>query len=167
MVLVGAGVQGYDPWMGRTIVGAIARAARGAGAGLVATIPMSAVMFAAQRLGPVDELDPEIITEAGLEAAGLETSETTQNALASLAHLGFGAGVGALYGLLSPRLPRAPLLTGPVYGLAVCGASYQGWIPALGIAPPLSRRGPARRWMQVLSHVVYGGVLGPLANKEE
>ena len=141
----------------------IYRAARGAVAGLVATIPMTAVMFAAQRLGPVDELDPELITEAGLDAAGAQASETTQNLLSSLAHLGFGAGVGALYGLVSCRMRRAPLLTGPLYGLAVCGASYQGWVPALGIAPPLSRRGPTRRWMQVLSHVVYGAVLGRLA----
>jgi uncharacterized membrane protein YagU involved in acid resistance len=126
---------------------------------------MSAVMFAAQRLGPVDELDPEIITETGLEAAGVEASETTQNLLSTVSHLGFGAGVGALYGLVSPRLPRAPLLTGPLYGLAVCGASYQGWIPAMGIVPPLSRRGPTRQWMQVLSHVVYGTVLGRLAGR--
>ncbi|MDP8976631.1 MAG: DUF1440 domain-containing protein [Actinomycetota bacterium] len=144
----------------------ILRAARGAAAGLVATLPMSAVMFAVQRLGPVGELDPEIITETGLEAAGLEASEPTQNLLSSVAHLGFGAGVGALYGLLRPRLRGAPLLTGPLYGLAVCGASYQGWIPAMGIAPPLSKRGPARRWMQVLSHLVYGGVLGRLTDKE-
>ncbi len=143
----------------------ILRAARGAGAGLIATIPMSAVMFAAQRLGPVDELDPEIITETGLEAARVEASESTQNLLSTLAHLGFGAGVGAVYGLLSPRLRRAPLLTGPLYGLAVCGASYQGWIPAMGIAPPLSRRDPARRWMQILSHLVYGTVLGRLAGQ--
>lgn len=141
------------------------RASRGAGAGLVATIPMSAVMFAAQRLGPVDELDPEIITETGLEAADVEASESTQNLLSTLAHLGYGASVGAVYGLLSPRVRRAPLLTGPIYGLAVCGASYQGWIPALGIAPPLSRRGPARRWMQILSHLVYGTVLGRLAGQ--
>lgn len=143
----------------------IVRAARGAGAGLAATIPMSAVMFAAQRLGPVDELDPEIITETGLEAADVEASESTQNLLSTLAHLGYGASVGAVYGLLSPRVRRAPLLTGPIYGLAVCGASYQGWIPALGIAPPLSRRGPARRWMQILSHLVYGTVLGRLAGQ--
>ncbi len=144
---------------------AIYRAARGAGAGLVATVPMSLVMFAAQRLGPVDELDPEIITEAGLEAAGVEAPERSQNFLSSLAHVGFGTGVGALYGLVSPRLPRVPFLTGPLYGLAVCGASYQGWIPAMGIAPPLSRRGPARRSMQLLSHVVYGAVLGRLTGR--
>ncbi|HSH60500.1 MAG TPA: DUF6789 family protein [Acidimicrobiales bacterium] len=151
--------------MRHSIFRAMLRTARGAGAGLVATIPMSAVMFAAQRLGPVDELDPEIITETGLEAAGVEASETAQNLLSTLAHLGFSAGVGALYGLLSPHLRRAPLITGPLYGLAVCGASYQGWIPALGIAPPLSRRGPARRWMQLLSHAVYGTVLGRLAGQ--
>ncbi len=143
----------------------IRRLASGAGAGIVATIPMSVVMFAAQHLGPVEELDPEIITEAGLDAADVEASETAQNLLSSLAHLAFGAGVGALYGLLRPLLPRAGLLTGPLYGLAVCGASYQGWIPALGIAPPLSRRGPARRSMQLLSHVVYGAVLGRLTGR--
>ena len=43
---------------------AILRAARGAAAGIVATIPMSAVMFIAQRLGPVDEL--EDVGTAGL-----------------------------------------------------------------------------------------------------
>ncbi len=143
----------------------IHRAAWGAGAGLVAVVPMSGVMFAAQRVGPVGELDPEIITEAGLGAAGVEASETTRDLLSSLAHLGFGAGMGALYGLVSPRLARAPLLTGALYGLVVCGASYQGWIPALGIAPPLSERGPARRSMQVLAHVVYGAVLGQLADR--
>ncbi|MDQ3569500.1 MAG: DUF1440 domain-containing protein [Actinomycetota bacterium] len=137
----------------------------GAGAGLIATIPMSAVMFAAQRLSTVDELDPEIITETGLEAAAVGGGETTENLVSSVAHLGFGAAVGALYGLVKPLVSAPPLLTGPLYGLVVAGANYQGWLPAMGILPPLSRRAPARISTVLLSHVVYGAVLGPLANR--
>jgi hypothetical protein len=140
----------------------VTTAARGAGAGTAATIAMSAVMLAADKLGLHAEQPPEAIVESALDAADVDRSEHTENALASVAHLGFGASMGAAYALLR-RLTRTPgpePLHGVGWGLAVYGASYAGWIPALGILPRPDRDRSDRQGMMVAAHVVYGFVLG-------
>jgi hypothetical protein len=138
---------------------------RGSAAGVAATVAMSAVMLAAQKLGLEGEQPPEAIVEAALDAADVDRSERTENALATLAHLGFGASCGAVYALLRRwlRTPGPPVGHGVGFGLGVYAASYQGWIPALGILPPPRRDRSDRQVSMALAHVVYGAVLGRLA----
>jgi hypothetical protein len=146
---------------------ALRTALHGAFAGTAATAVMSAVMLAAQRAGLEGEQPPEAIVESGLDAADVERSERTENALASLAHLGFGSSVGAVYALLRRWLdtPGPETLHGVGYGLGVWGVSYLGWVPALGILPPVTRDRRDRQATMLLGHAVYGAVLGALVGR--
>jgi hypothetical protein len=141
-------------------------AAIGGAAGAAATVVMSAVMLGAQRVGVERaEQPPERIVEAGLDAVGADRSESAENLLASVLHLAFGAGCGAVYRMLRRLLatPGAPVLHGIGFGLGVWAVSYAGWVPALGIMPPPHRDQPGRAGTMVVGHVVYGAVLGAIA----
>jgi hypothetical protein len=133
-------------------------------AGAIATVPMSAVMYAANKAGLMGEYPPEIITEKALEAAGGRPGEDANDAAATVTHLGFGASAGALFGLLHrrTRLPISPVVQGIGYGLLVYAVSYNGWIPAVHIMPPPEQDRPGRQPSMVAAHVVYGAVLGAL-----
>jgi len=131
---------------------------KGALAGAVATGAMTVHMLWAERTGRVDDLAPEHITEAGLAAVGVRPSEGEHAAATTLAHLGFGASAGALYALVARRW-ASNMAIGVAYGLAVAAASYQGWVPALGILPPLSDASGGRRNELLVSHVIYGATL--------
>lgn len=150
-------------------MGPVARAVvRGGAAGAAATVPMSLVMLAAGRVGAMGTQPPERVAEEALGRAGADdTSEETQNVAASVAHLAFGAGSGAAFALMRRGLGlRTPIVAqGCVFGLGVWAASYQGWIPALGILPPPERDRPGRRRTMIAAHVVYGGVLGVLEGR--
>ena len=129
---------------------------RGPLAGTLATIPMSAVMLIAGRV--VGRQPPETIVCSAVEAVtGSQASRPVAGLLTSLAHLGFGAGVGAGYVLLPRSSP--PLLRGVGTSLVVYLVSYQGWVPALGILPPASRDRPGRVTVMLTAHVVFGTVM--------
>jgi hypothetical protein len=142
----------------------VTTATRGATAGTGATLAMSVLMLVAGKLGFHGEQPPEAIVETALDAAGLDRSERTEDALASVAHLGFGAGAGATYAVLRRvlRLPGPEVAHSTGWGLAVYTASYAGWIPKAGILPPPKRDRDDRQAMMVVAHVVYGAVLGGL-----
>jgi hypothetical protein len=143
---------GLIPWGTPPVVDVL----RGALAGTVATGAMSVLMLALRR--PVGEQPPEAIVKHVARGVGATPTEREADAMAVVAHLGFGATIGAAYALL-PRT-GAPALRGVVTALAVYGASYQGWVPALGILPPATEDHPGRPAVMVSAHVVYGAVLG-------
>lgn len=139
---------------------------RGALAGAAATAAMSAAMLTARALGLTGELPPKKITEAAMNAAGVEhADEATRDAASAVMHLAFGMGAGALFGLLSRRAHTrlSPRAQGVAYGALVWTVSYLGWVPALGIMPPAQRDRPGRAVTMLLSHGVYGAILGRLA----
>jgi hypothetical protein len=146
----------------------------GAGAGAAATIAMSGLMLAAQRLGLLGRSPPRHIVDRALGCLHVRDKVSRQNRqlLTALAHLGFGATQGALYAVLyqvlarySPR-PIAPsTATGVPFALCVWAASYAGWIPALGILPSPSHDRPGRPTSMVLAHVVYGAALANILRK--
>ncbi|HYE76795.1 MAG TPA: DUF1440 domain-containing protein, partial [bacterium] len=146
---------------------ALRRLSAGAAWGAAATAAMSVVMVGARRAGLVlSTTEPKVITEAGLEVADVGVSEQTTNVLASMAHVGYGSAMGAAFGLMQPRVPVPPVASGAIYGLGIALASYEGWVPAAGIMPSLRHQEPPRRWQLVLSHLVYGAVLGRLVARD-
>ena len=132
---------------------------RGALAGVVATVPMSAVMLAGDRF--VGRQPPEAIVRGVLEATPGEVPEAAVGPLVLAAHLGFGAALGAVSALLPGRGPAK----GVTLALAVYAASYQGWVPALGVLPRATRDRPGRPAVMVVAHVVHGVVLGALEDR--
>lgn len=139
-------------------------ALKGALAGAVATVPMSVVMYAARKAGLMGEYPPEIIAEKSLDALGVHEGEDVNEVAATVAHLGFGASAGALFGVLLGRteLPLPTVAQGIGYGLFVYAVSYDGWIPALHVIPAPEDDRPGRQPSMVAAHVVYGAVLGAL-----
>lgn len=142
-------------------------AAQGAGAGVAGTAAMTGVLLAARAAGLLGELPPRRITDAALGAADVHgLSPAARRGLAIVAHFGFGAAMGAVFGALRPPGMRGAgrrAAAGAVFGLALYAASYAGWIPALGILPPPHRDVPGRPAATVAGHLVYGGVLGAIA----
>ena len=135
----------------------------GALGGALGTAAMSAVMLGAQRMGLMGEQPPKKIAEAALgEAGGPSVSEPEENTLATVAHFGFGATMGALFGLLHhrvrPGLP--PVATGSTFGLAVWALAYKGVVPALGIMPPPDEDRRGRPASMVVAHLVWGATTG-------
>ena len=139
----------------------VADAAAGAAAGLVATVPMSAVMWVAQQAGLMGQQPPKQITRWQQQRLGVRQSEGTQNQATSVEHLLFGGLAGAGFGLarrlLPARVPQVP--AGVLYGLGVWFTSYMGWLPALGVMPPAHRDRPGRPQSMIAAHAVYGAAL--------
>lgn len=132
-------------------------------AGGLATIPMTAFMLLARRLGFLGEEPPRLITDYALDAAGLSVDDrNTETAITGAVHFGFGIVCGALFGAFSRRvrLPFLRVATGTLYGLAIWFVSYNGWVPALHIMPPPEEDRPGRPTAMILAHVIYGSVLG-------
>jgi len=140
--------------------------ARGAAGGLAASVVMSGFMRAAQAAGWLDRLPPRIIVDEGLDRAGAEeTPKPARSVVATLAHLGFGIGCGALYALARSTVGARghSRLQGTAFGTLVWLSSYAGWIPALDILPPPTEDRPRRQLAMVAAHWVYGAVLGSIA----
>jgi hypothetical protein len=131
-------------------------------AGLVATAPMSAVMVAVQR--PGRRMPPKAIVDQAVDLADVDVPRSTRRGTAVVAHLGFGAAVGSLFGVLTanPSVRRHPIASGTSYAMAVWAASYLGWVPAIGALPIAAKDDSSRRRANVISHVVFGATLGRL-----
>lgn len=138
----------------------------GARAGLVATAAMSLVMLTARAAGLTGRLPPARITDkatAELPPPG-QPGRDERDALAAVLHFGFGASLGALFGLATSGLRRIDVSAalGVAFGTAVYAISYLGWIPALNIMPSATEDRPGRSITMLLGHWLFGGVLGAL-----
>ncbi len=132
----------------------------GAVGGIVGTVAMTAAMRRLHRLLPAGErypLPPREITEQ--VAPGRSEADTED--LTSLAHLGYGAGAGALATAIRPLSPAA----GSVWGVAVWLASYFGWVPLGGFLRPAHSHPLRRNLLMIAVHLVWGSV-SALATRE-
>jgi len=129
---------------------------------------MSVVMLSAKRAGVTGELPPERITRRAVSAVPPGPLHDHSDAIAALAHLGFGTIAGALFALVMKRRMRAPgsfgiaALMGMTYATGIWLVSYQGWVPVLGIMPPASSDRRGRVATMLVAHWVYGASLGVL-----
>jgi uncharacterized membrane protein YagU involved in acid resistance len=146
------------------------RMAAGAMAGLVATVPMTAVMLALHRRLPADEqypLPPHEITAELADKAGLEehVDEPGHDMATALAHFGYGGLTGGLYGTVADRFEAPSAAVGAGYGLLVWAGSYLGLLPALDILRPATEHPARRNALMITAHLVWGATLGVLAGR--
>lgn len=142
----------------------------GAASGLAATGPMTLFMEAARPLLPAHQqrpLPPRRVTERAAGAVGLhdDMTEPQKQAATGVAHFGYGAAAGAVYGVLAPHLPFGPALNGVAYAMGVWAGSYLGLLPVLGLHPPATREPAGRNALMIGAHVVWGAVLGLLTDQ--
>lgn len=143
--------------------------AKGAMAGLVATVPMTVAMKAMHRALPPHEqypLPPRLITEEVAEDTGIapHLNEKEQEQMTWAAHFSYGAAMGALYGPVASHLARPGVTSGVLFGLTVWAGSYLGLLPAAGILRPATEHPPRRTALMIAAHVVWGGALGALVS---
>lgn len=150
------------------------RIVAGTVAGVVATVPMTALMLLLHRQLPWHErypLPPRKVTMEAAEDVGLadDLSEPQRVGLTAAGHFAYGGGVGGLYSMLPEMLPeeilpKSPALRGVMYGLAVWSGSYLGWLPVAGLHPPATEEPARRNALMIAAHVVYGAALGVLSD---
>jgi hypothetical protein len=137
-------------------------------AGALSTLAMSVFMLISERFGWLTEQAPETVTRRSLKlATGRRIRGLQLQGLTAVLHLGFGAGGGALYAAALGRPPRpsiASVFTGALFGTAVWFVSYWGFLPRLGLMPPVSQDERQRPLVMLLAHWIYGGVLGLLVS---
>lgn len=146
-----------------------ARAVMGAAAGLLATAPMTAFMFAAHRRLPWTQqypLPPRQITMNLATSVGLapQMDETDRQVATGVAHFGYGAAMGAIYGAVCPP-ENVNVGSGIGFGLGVWATSYLGLLPALDILPSATEQPPQRTQLMIAAHVVWGIALGSMLSQ--
>ncbi|MEX2446205.1 MAG: hypothetical protein WD734_02610 [Dehalococcoidia bacterium] len=146
------------------------RILQGALAGAVATAPMTALMEAGFRRLPRGQrypLPPRLIVDEVADETGRRTGtpladdEGRRTGLTLLAHFGYGAASGALFGVMPPRDGWAANAgRGALFGCAVWLWSYLGLLPALRLLAPATQHPAQRTALMVGAHLVWGAATG-------
>jgi uncharacterized membrane protein YagU involved in acid resistance len=98
----------------------------------------------------------EVIKKTGQRSL----SANQKRALMMATHYGYGAAVGAGYGLLF-RGRHRNALTGAAYGLAVWTGSNIWLLPTMNILqPPATKTSAERNALMVAAHLAWGAFLG-------
>jgi uncharacterized membrane protein YagU involved in acid resistance len=129
---------------------------------------MTAAMVAMHRKLPAHQkypLPPRRITMAVAKKLGAKKhlDEQHRTGLTLLAHFGYGATMGALFGLVAPRHLSRSIPAGIGYGLLVWAGSYLGLLPAMDLHRPATREPDERNGLMIAAHVVWGATIGALA----
>jgi uncharacterized membrane protein YagU involved in acid resistance len=140
----------------------------GAVAGLLATGPMTAVMFALFRLLPRRQrypLPPRLLTGNLLRRLGLRRNSSREQvrALTWVLHFAYGMGAGALFAPLYRLLRLPAFLLGALYGLFIWVGSYKGWLPAANLLPDADEQPDERNALMITAHLVWGTITGMVA----
>jgi hypothetical protein len=107
----------------------------GAGAGLVATLPMTLFMRSAWKWLPPEEryaLPPRQITKKVVGPRRFWRMKPGQQTLLTLIfHFLFGAAMGSIYGMVEPKIPMQNIVKGSLqawpYGQGVTWAGFLLW----------------------------------------
>ena len=143
----------------------IRRLLKGAIAGFMATVPMSATMLLGWGLLPKREkypLPPRLITEEITKRMQLEEhlNEESLIGLTIVSHFGYGALIGSIYALFERWVPGYPSFKGVMTGIAIWVGSYLGWLPAMRILSPATQHPWRRNLLMIVAHVIWGVTLG-------
>jgi hypothetical protein len=138
--------------------------ALGAAAGFVGTLMLQVMRSANQRwlphtMPPIRK-DPgqfmvETVEQMLLASAPQQIPDSVESGAAKMLAAGYGITFGALYATYRPEGGPA-VEDGTVLGIAAWAAGYLGWLPALGLMPPVWRQDPAQVLLPVAQHVLYG-----------
>lgn len=78
--------------------------------------------------------------------------------LGPVVHYAFGSSVAAAYGIAAELWPAVTAGMGIPFGAAVWLGAHVVVVPALGLAPPVTRSTASFELAEFVAHLVYGGV---------
>ena len=139
------------------------RALAGALGGAGGTLALSGLREAWSRMGLVFETAPMQVVDRA-EELGLvgDLSPSGRRLLTVSAHLAYGAGTGAAFGLLRRERgePAEEAAVGSALGILAWGAGWSSWLPLAGVhSPPWAQKTP-RVLLPVVDHAVFGAAWG-------
>jgi hypothetical protein len=139
------------------------RVLAGALGGAGGTLVLSALRGALKKADIVFDTAPTQVVDRFEEvfvADGLSTN--TRRVLASTAHVAYGVGTGAVFGLLRKECGGAgeEAAVGTSLGILAWGVGWSSWLPLAGVhSPPWEQRTP-KVLLPVIDHAVYGAAWG-------
>ncbi len=109
-------------------------------------------------VSPLHQEDATVTVGGALSrvARGRPLAPDEKPAAGTLVHYGFGAALGASYGLIAALAPAAAVGYGAGFGAAAYLGAHALVVPALGLAPSPLRRPPAQEAFELVLHVLYG-----------
>ena len=135
----------------------------GAAGGLIGAALMGSLHAAAAKVIDLQSPKGEDATEKVANAVvtkvtGRKLSRSKRPKGGQLVHFAFGAGMGALYGLLADNFSPLRIGAGALFGTALYLGAHALAVPALGLAPNPLENGPAQEGAELASHLAYGMV---------
>jgi hypothetical protein len=141
-----------------------ARLALGALAGLAGTLALQALRTADKKImpgsSPPMKKDPgEFMVKKAEQmlprSKRRHISRKFEAASAKCLSIAYGMTFGALYAGARPKTKRI-LLEGTILGLVTWATGYLGWLPRLGIMPPVWKHKAKQVALPVAEHALYG-----------
>lgn len=146
----------------RDTIGNLQVGLRGAASGVLGTGLMTLVFVLLDRLlvgeRTIAPSHPErMVGHFARRTGATEVAKPeTRGEVATLAHFGYGALWGAIYGFVHQFLPIPLTLGSLALGLFIWAVGFVGWLPAMRHLPPPWRRSPGKVASGLISHLAYG-----------
>lgn len=141
-------LQHFDPQRARQPL------LRAAARGTVAAMAMSGMRQLNAGLGVVERTPPQAVLEEQVPRLLRQVPAARREAVIELAHWGYGAAAGVVFGLLPLRVRRSRLF-GPIYGLTLWGVFDLAVAPLLDLSYHHESR-PREQTALLLDHALYG-----------
>jgi len=125
--------------------------------GTVAAMAMSGMRELTISLGLVDRPPPDEIADEGVPALFAAIPARYRDGAIELAHWGYGAGMGVVYGL-TPRALRRRRWFGPLFGLGIWAFFERIVVPTLRLRRA-GQRPLGERVATVADHLLYGVIV--------
>jgi hypothetical protein len=133
--------------------------------GAIAAMAMTGMRAFTVDLGVVEQSPPQAIFKQRARGLIRRVPRNRRRAAVELAHWGYGAAGGVVFGLL-PRQLRRRAWAGPVYGLVTWVGFEAALAPALGLTQAKKLR-LGERAALAADHLLYGLVLSEVRSRPQ
>ena len=136
----------------------------GAAGGFIGTLAIQALLTASQKwlpntVPPLRQDPGEFMVKMGEEilpdSMRQRIPQVVETGAARMLAVGYGLTFGSLYTLLRPK-GGSPLMDGTILGIVNWATGYAGWLPALGLMPPVWQQKAPQAIAPIAAHALYG-----------
>lgn len=135
------------------IVGAVGGLA---GAALMGPLHEAAAKLSKPKPPRGEDATEKVANAVVKKFTGRKLSRSAKPKGGQIVHFAFGAGMGALYGLLAESFSPVTTGAGALFGMAVYAGAHGLAVPALDLAPSPLETSPAQESTEFVSHLAYG-----------